>query len=118
MGYIHKAEEEDTREKVPSWRLGPHTGARDRASGASPNVMGLASLGLDIGIFCDFLYSVLLLSVILGLLDFLGLALSRPQGPHRGHAEAGGVERLLRVHAEVHHVRYHLHGMAKRGEAR
>jgi hypothetical protein len=43
------------------------TGARDRASSASPNVMALASLGLDIGIFCDFLYSILLLSVILGL---------------------------------------------------
>ena len=40
--------------------------------------MGPASLGLDIGIFCDFLYSVLLMSAILGL-DFLGLALSRPQ---------------------------------------
>jgi hypothetical protein len=42
--------------------------------------MGLASLGLDIDIFCDFLYSVLiiLLKAILGL-DFLGLALSRPQ---------------------------------------
>ena len=39
---------------------------------------GLASLGLDIGIFCDLLYRILLLSVILGL-DFLGLALSRPQ---------------------------------------
>jgi hypothetical protein len=42
--------------------------------------MWLASLGLDIGIFCDFLDSVLLLNAILGL-DFLGLALSRPQ-PH------------------------------------
>ena len=40
--------------------------------------MGLASLGLGIGIFCDSLYSVLLLNAILGL-DFLGLALSRPQ---------------------------------------
>jgi hypothetical protein len=40
--------------------------------------MGLASLGLDIGIFCDFLYSVNLLSAVLGL-DFLGPALSWPQ---------------------------------------
>ena len=40
--------------------------------------MGLASLGLEVGNFCDFLYSVLLLGVILGL-DVLGLALSRPQ---------------------------------------
>jgi hypothetical protein len=40
--------------------------------------MGLASLGLEIGTFCDFLYSVLLLNAILGL-DFLGLARSRPQ---------------------------------------
>ena len=42
--------------------------------------MGLASLGLDIGVLCDFLYSVLLhvFSAIWGL-DFSGLALSRPQ---------------------------------------
>jgi hypothetical protein len=45
---------------------------------ASPNFMGLASLGLAIGIFCDFLCSVLLLNAILGI-DFLGRALSRPQ---------------------------------------
>ena len=37
--------------------------------------MGLASLGLEIGIFCDYLYSILPLNAILGL-DFLGLALS------------------------------------------
>ena len=55
----------------------PHvrTGAQD---GASPNFMGLVNVGLDISIFGDFLYSVLLLSAIVGL-DFLGLALSRPQ---------------------------------------
>jgi hypothetical protein len=40
--------------------------------------MGLASLGLEIGIYCDFLYSVFILNAILGL-DFLGLGLSRPQ---------------------------------------
>jgi hypothetical protein len=42
--------------------------------------MGLAgqSRALDIGVFCDFLYSVLLLHMILGL-DFSGLALSWPQ---------------------------------------
>ena len=40
--------------------------------------MGLASLGLEIGILCDFLYSVILFTAILGLY-FLGLALSRPQ---------------------------------------
>ena len=50
-------------------------GAQDRAS---PNFMGLASLGLEIGIICDFPCSVLLLNAILGLY-FLGLALSRPQ---------------------------------------
>jgi hypothetical protein len=33
--------------------------------------MGLASLGLEIGIFCDLLYSVLLLDALLGLY-FLG----------------------------------------------
>ena len=44
--------------------------------------MGLASLGLEtgleVGIFCDSLYSILLLKAILGL-DFLGLALARPR---------------------------------------
>jgi hypothetical protein len=51
-------------------------GARDRGS---PNVMGLASLGLDIDIFCDFLYSVLLVNAIFAL-DFLGRALSKAAG--------------------------------------
>ena len=55
-------------------------GAQDRAS---PNFMGLASFGLDIGTFCDFLHRVLLLDAILGL-DFLGLALSRLQVPPLG----------------------------------
>jgi hypothetical protein len=39
-------------------------GARARAS---PTFMGLASLGLEIGVFCDSLCSVLLLNAILGL---------------------------------------------------
>jgi hypothetical protein len=65
---------------------------------ASPNFMGLTSFGLEIGIFCDFRYSVLLLNAILGL-DFLGRALSRPQvrlrlralhGPVRRHHGPGG----------------------------
>ena len=51
---------------------------RPSPKGYSPNVMGLASLGQRIGIFCDSLYSVLLFNAILGL-DFLGLALSWPQ---------------------------------------
>ena len=38
----------------------------------------LASFGLDIGILCDSLHSILLLSVILRS-DFLGRALFRPQ---------------------------------------
>ena len=38
----------------------------------------MASFGLEIGILCDFQYSILLVSAILGL-DFLGLALSLPQ---------------------------------------
>jgi hypothetical protein len=52
-------------------------GARDRAS---PNFMGVASLVLNISIFCDSLhvYSILIVNAILGL-AFLGLALSRPQ---------------------------------------
>ena len=40
--------------------------------------MGLTSFGLGIGVFCAFLYSILLLSVILGL-DFLEPALFRLQ---------------------------------------
>jgi hypothetical protein len=47
-------------------------------SRVSPNFMGLTSLGIKIGILCDFLYSVLLFNAILGLY-FLELALSRPQ---------------------------------------
>jgi hypothetical protein len=63
-------------------------GARD---GARPNVMGLASLGLEIGIFGDFLYSVLLLDAILGL-DLLGRALSRSQVvPGRGWTALGRI---------------------------
>ena len=50
-------------------------GAQDRAS---PNVMGLASVELEIGISRDVLYSVPPLNAILGL-DFLGRALSRAQ---------------------------------------
>ena len=78
---------------------GVRAGARDRAS---PNFMGPASLGLEIGIFCNFLYSDLLLKAISGL-DFLRLALSRPQvrgpqpdrrprraGAHRAAAPADG----------------------------
>jgi hypothetical protein len=54
--------------------------------------MGLASFGLEIGIFCDFLYSVRLLNAILVLLvDFLGRALSRAQvGIVADNAVAGG----------------------------
>ena len=40
--------------------------------------LGLAILGIEIGNFCGFLYTVLLLSMMLRL-DFLGLALFRPQ---------------------------------------
>ena len=40
--------------------------------------MGLTSLGLEIGIFSDFLYSVLLFNANSGL-DFLGRPLFRPQ---------------------------------------
>jgi hypothetical protein len=40
--------------------------------------MGLGSFGLEIGIFCDFLYSVLLFDATSGL-DFSGRALSWPQ---------------------------------------
>ena len=55
--------------------------------------MGLASLGRGMGIFCDFLFSVLLSSVILGL-NFLALALFRPQ-VHR--LELSGRERAPRL---------------------
>jgi hypothetical protein len=39
-------------------------GAQDRAN---PNFMGLASVGLEIGVFSDLLYSVLIVNTILGL---------------------------------------------------
>ena len=65
----------------PNATPGVGPGAHMPTIGLAPNFVGLASLGLQIGIFCDFLYSVLLLSAVLGL-DFLGLTLSRPQvGP-------------------------------------
>jgi hypothetical protein len=63
-------------DEVPERGGGGGGGAQDRAS---PNFVGLASLGSEIDISGDFLHSVLLLSAILGL-DFLGLALSRPRG--------------------------------------
>jgi hypothetical protein len=50
--------------------------------------MELASLGLDIGIFCDFLYSVLLLNAIVGL-GLLGLALSSSRRPGRSGTATG-----------------------------
>jgi hypothetical protein len=72
--------------------------------------MGLISLGLDIGIFCNLLYSVLLLNVILGL-DFLGLALSASRRPGRARTaeflvegeavgEAQGLEHLEELRPE------------------
>jgi hypothetical protein len=45
-------------------RDGVWHGAHDRAS---PNFMWLASLGLRMGIFCDFLYSVFFFNAILWL---------------------------------------------------
>ena len=56
---------------------GSDAGLRIDLDLASPSFMGLARFGPDIGIFCDFLYSVLLVSAIFGLY-FLGLYLSRP----------------------------------------
>jgi hypothetical protein len=58
--------------------MGGGTTMRPSPKGYSPNVMGLASLGQRIGIFCDSLYSVLLFNAILGLY-LLRRALSRPQ---------------------------------------
>jgi hypothetical protein len=65
----------------PNWAMPTEDGstvcgwAHDRAS---PNVMGLASLALNISVFCNFLYSILLFNAVLGI-DFLGLALLWPQ---------------------------------------
>jgi hypothetical protein len=76
------------RPRVPAHVRG---GALNRAS---PNFMGLASLRLVIGIFCDLLYSVLLLDAILRL-EFLGHTLSRPQvRGQRGLCDARVAERL------------------------
>jgi hypothetical protein len=57
--------------------------------------MGLASFGLQIGVFREFLYSVLLLNAILGL-DLLGLALYRPQVEADG-AHFDGLADFVRV---------------------
>ena len=65
---------------------GVRTGAQDWAS---PNFTGLISLGLEIGVFCDFLYSVLLFNAISGL-DFSGTAL----------IPAAGADRAVRVGRE------------------
>jgi hypothetical protein len=51
------------------------TWGSEYGDGASPDVMGMTSLGLDVGILYDFLYIGLLLDVILRL-EFLGLTLS------------------------------------------
>jgi hypothetical protein len=75
-------------------------GAHDRAS---LNFMGLASLGLELGIFCDFLYSILLLNAVLGL-DFLGLALSRSQS--RGTSPTTSWTRWSRTTTGPHHNPY------------
>jgi hypothetical protein len=53
-------------DRVPA---GDRVGLRGLRIGARPNFTGLASLGLEIGIFCDSLYSVVLLGAVLGL-DF------------------------------------------------
>ena len=74
------------RGRRPGTGPGARAGAVDRAS---PNFMGLASLGLEIGTFCD-LYHIAFSyrSRFLGL-DFLGLALSWPQA----RTPAAGAER-------------------------
>jgi hypothetical protein len=81
--------------------------------------MGLASLALNIGVLYNFLYSILLFNDILGL-DFIGLALSRPQvGLHAaaldarlaGVAALSGLSQLwasLSLSAHLHpHVLHH-----------
>ena len=50
------------------FRAGPHF-----MGFVNPHFIGRASLGLGVGIFCDFLYGVLLMSTIMGL-DLSGLA--------------------------------------------
>jgi hypothetical protein len=82
--------------RPPARGLGPARGpgAPDRTS---PNVMGRASLGREIGIFCESRYGVLLLHDILGLY-FSGLALCRPQARAR-------VPRLAERDGELFRVR-------------
>jgi hypothetical protein len=63
--------------------------------------MGLATFGLDIGAFCDLLYSVPLLSASLGL-DSSGHALSWPH-----HAEVG--DGLSEVQATVRDAEAEVH---------
>jgi hypothetical protein len=73
--------------------------AREVQKHRSPGFMGLASLGLGIAIFCDSLYSVLVLNASLGL-DFLGLALSPAAGAEDREDDAararGGPQEVFR----------------------
>jgi hypothetical protein len=88
-----------SRRRLPWWRASgrcrgrcPGTGPGARAGAVdrtSPNFMGLASLGLEIGTFCDLYHLAFSYrSRFLGL-DFLGLALSRTQAK----TPAAGAER-------------------------
>jgi hypothetical protein len=62
---VSKSVHSDTSHVTRHTRQPPRAGlTQDRAS---PNFMGLASLGLDVGTFGNLLYSVLLLDVNLGL---------------------------------------------------
>jgi hypothetical protein len=72
---------------------GKYHGAQDMAS---PNFMELAILGLDIGILCDFIYSALLLSTMLGL-DSLRPAQSRDVIPAQGLTDNENCTGLVQI---------------------
>jgi hypothetical protein len=72
---------EDTTEPTDASYGAPPDRALDRASS---NFMGLASLGLEIGIFCHFLH----LNAMLGLDCSTGRALCRPQALGRRASRA------------------------------
>ena len=74
-------------------------GAQGRAG---PNFMGLASLGLDVGIFCDSRYNVLLFSVVLGARFLTARPVAAAGALADGEPPAAGMIGLLaRIQAGV-----------------
>ena len=68
--------------------------------------MGLVSLALIIGVFCDFIYSILLVNAILWL-DFLGLALFRQRETERLQSRTRRLYQQTTIRKEASPLRFH-----------